>query len=238
MRLARMNKRMPQRIGETLALCFTVFSLLNLTVYPQTTQTQNENHAQDHHAHHHEMNMGARPVEPAEVDRPVIPDTPVVDQDGKRLNFYTDLVKGKVVAINFIFTTCTTICPPLGATFAKVGALGGAHFGTDFHLISISVDPTTDTPERLKAWAGQFNAKPGWTLVTGQKADINDLLKALGGFSASVRDHSPTVLIINDGQGTMTRAYGLAPPAKLLDVIEAAGKGMAADSMGRKEDKQ
>lgn len=237
MRLARMGKRTPKRIGKALALCVTVLSLLNLDVYPQPTQTQNETKAPDHHEHHKQMSMGAGPTEPAEVNRPAIPDTPVVDQNGKRLNFYTDLVKGRVVAINFIFTTCTTICPPLGATFAKVGALGGARFGTDFQLISISVDPATDTPQRLKAWSERFDAKPGWTLVTGQKADIDNLLKALGGFSASVRDHSPTVLVINDGQGVMTRAYGLAPPAKLLSVIDAAAKGVTADSMSRKESK-
>src|SRR6185295_7987397 len=81
-----------------------------------------------------------------------IPDVEVLDQDGNVRHFYTDLIKDKTVAINFIFTNCTTICPPLGATFARVQKEMGDKVGKDVHFISISVDPVTDTPERLKAW--------------------------------------------------------------------------------------
>ncbi|HLL75605.1 MAG TPA: SCO family protein, partial [Pyrinomonadaceae bacterium] len=94
-----------------------------------------------------------------------IPDVPVLDQDGRELNFYSDLVRGKTVAVNFIFTTCTTICPPLGATFARVQRDLGERAGRDVHLISVSVDPANDTPERLKAWGAKFKAAPGWTFV-------------------------------------------------------------------------
>ncbi|HKP14152.1 MAG TPA: SCO family protein, partial [Blastocatellia bacterium] len=213
-------------------------SAFNVSAQPAKADSQNQQGAHGEH-HHHMMATDAAQPAPPPTARPAIPDTPVLDQDGRRLSFYSDLVKGKVVAINFIFTTCTTICPPLGATFAKVGELGGEHFGADFQLISISVDPTTDTPQRLKAWAAKFNAKPGWTLVTGRQQDIDALLKALGGFSASPRDHTPTVLIIGDSQGVMTRAYGLAPPAKLLSIIDAAGKGVAADASAHaKEEKR
>src|SRR6185503_17054624 len=91
-----------------------------------------------------------------------IPDVRVYDENGNALRFYTDLVKGKTVAINFIFTTCTTICPPLTATFRRVqqDLTEGA---TDVQLISISVDPTTDTPERLREFAAKFKAGPRWT---------------------------------------------------------------------------
>src|ERR1041384_6287974 len=81
----------------------------------------------------------------------VIPDVKVLDQDGNARHFYTDLIKDKTVAINFIFTNCTTICPPLAATFARLQKEMGDKVGRDVHLISISVDPLTDTPERLKA---------------------------------------------------------------------------------------
>ncbi|HEV7375880.1 MAG TPA: SCO family protein, partial [Pyrinomonadaceae bacterium] len=85
-----------------------------------------------------------------------IPDATVYNQNGRRLNFYTDLVKGKTVAINFIFTTCTTICPPLTATFRRVQQELGERVGSDIALISISVDPVTDTPERLQDFAAKF----------------------------------------------------------------------------------
>jgi hypothetical protein len=97
-----------------------------------------------------------------------IPDVELLDQDGNKVRFYTDLVKGRTVAINFIFTTCTTICPPLGATFARVQKELGERAGRDVQLISVSVDPATDTPERMKAWGAKFHAAAGWTFVTGR----------------------------------------------------------------------
>ena len=77
-----------------------------------------------------------------------IPNARVLDQNGKQLNFYTDLIKGKTVAIDFVFTTCTAICPSLTATFRKVQQEAHAR-GVDVQLISVTVDPTVDTPERL-----------------------------------------------------------------------------------------
>jgi protein SCO1/2 len=165
----------------------------------------------------------ARP-ETLQAERLDVPDVPVLDQEGNRLLFRTDLVQGKVVAVNFLFTNCTTICPPLGATFGKLRKLLGDRAGRDVHLISVSVDPTTDTPERLKAWSQKFGQGPGWTLVTGSREDITRLLKALGAYTASVNDHPPLVLISNRG-GQWTRAYGLAPPTKLAALIDQMAAG-------------
>ena len=148
-----------------------------------------------------------------------IPDTELLDQNGRKLHFYTDLVKGHTVAINFIFTTCTTICPPLGATFARVQKELGDKVGRDVRFISISVDPATDTPERLKAWGEKFHAGEGWTFVTGNKPEVDELLRALGASSARREDHSPTVLIGNDAHGNWTRTYGLANTTKLVQII-------------------
>ncbi len=151
-----------------------------------------------------------------------IPDATVYNQNGRRLNFYTDLVRGKVVAINFIFTTCTTICPPLTATFRRVQQELGEHLGRDIELISVSVDPTTDTPERLFDFAAKFKAGPGWTFVTGDQAEIDSLLSAFGVAVADKNDHTPTVLVGNDAKGYWTRAYGLASPTTLVKVITQA----------------
>jgi protein SCO1/2 len=126
--------------------------------------------------------------------------------------------------MNFVFTTCTTICPPLGASFARLRKLLDDRGGRDVRLISVSVDPATDTPERLKAWAQKFGAGPGWTLVTGESAEITRLLKALGVYTSGIADHSPLVLLGNDGRHRWTRAYGLAPPATLAELIEEMTK--------------
>ncbi|HET6977911.1 MAG TPA: SCO family protein [Pyrinomonadaceae bacterium] len=155
---------------------------------------------------------------------PRISDIAVQDQNGNTLNFYSDLVKGKVVAINFIFTTCTTICPPLTATFRRVQQQL-AEQKSPVQLISISVDPAIDTPERLRDFAAKFKADTGWAFVTGNTSDINSLLQELGVAVSNKNDHTPLVLIGNDEAGYWTRAYGLSSPTALVKLItEAANR--------------
>lgn len=191
--------------------------------------------AQDCHDAEGQPQQAATAPAPAKPDTETldsldIPDVAVIDQDGQAKRFYTDLVKDRVVAVNFVFTTCRTICPPMGANFGKLQQLLGERAGKDVHLISVSVDPATDTPERLKAWGQKFGAGPGWTLVTGDRAEITRLLKALGVYTANIGDHSPLVLIGNDARHQWTRAYGLAAPAKLAELIG----GMAAPAVSAK----
>lgn len=160
-----------------------------------------------------------------------IPDVTVYDQDGKKLKFFTDIVKDKTVAINFIFTTCTTICPPLAATFRRVQQEMGDRVGRDVILISISVDPVIDVPERLKAFAAKFKAGPGWIFVTGNKHEIDLVLKALGAAVSDKTDHTPMVLVGKEAAGYWTRTYGLAPASVLVKVItDAASKSGASAS--------
>jgi len=155
-----------------------------------------------------------------------IPDVEVLDQDGNARRFYSDLIKGKTVAINFIFTNCTTICPPLAATFARVQRELGDRVGKDVHLISVSVDPLTDTPERLKAWGAKFKAGAGWTFVTGSKPEMDQLLRGLGASTVRREDHTPSVVVGNDAKGVWTRTYGLAKTSLMIGLIKnvMAGK--------------
>ena len=164
----------------------------------------------------------------------VIPDVEVLDQYGNELHFYSDLIKDKTVAINFIFTNCTTICPPLAATFARLQKEMGDKVGKDVHLISISVDPLTDTPERLKAWGAKFKAGPGWTFVTGDKQEMDKLLNALGAAVSKREDHTPAMIIGNDAKGIWTRTYGLAKTSQIVGVIldVMAGKVEETSAVG------
>lgn len=150
-----------------------------------------------------------------------IPDVRVYDQNGKQLNFYSDLVKGRTVAINFIFTTCTGVCPPMTATFRRVQQ-NLPERTPPIQLISISVDPITDTPERMHEFAAKFNAGPGWAFVTGDKNEIDLLLQALGVAVANKNDHTPMILIGNEVTDYWTRAYGLSSPTTLIQVITEA----------------
>jgi cytochrome oxidase Cu insertion factor (SCO1/SenC/PrrC family) len=165
----------------------------------------------------------------------VIPDVEVLDQEGNALHFYSDLIKGKTVAINFIFTNCTTICPPLAATFARVQKEMGDKVGKDVHFISISVDPLTDTPERLKAWGAKFKAGAGWTFVTGNKLEMDKLLYALGASVSRREDHTPSVIIGNELKGVWTRTYGLARTSQMVGLIENVIEGRLDESQPAKE---
>lgn len=181
--------------------------------------------AQDPHQHHqHHAPPPADPDKTEKADGLKFPEVSLVDQNGRAVDFYDDLVKNRVVAINFIFTSCTTICPPMGATFGQVQKLLGDRAGRDVHLISVSVDPATDTPERMKTWSQRFGTTQGWTLVTGERNEVTRLLKSLGVYTPNINDHSPLVLVGNDARGEWTRAYGLAAPAKLVELLD----GMAA----------
>jgi protein SCO1 len=153
------------------------------------------------------------------LERLVIPDVVLVNQHGKRVHFYRDLVKDRVVAINFIYTTCSTVCPLLGVHFSTLREMMGDRMSQDVTLISISVDPVVDTPQRLKAWSAQFDAGPEWSLLTGPKREVEALLKALHVFTPDKQAHTPTILIGNDATGTWRRTYGLVEPATLADML-------------------
>jgi len=168
-----------------------------------------------------------------------IPDAAVLDQNGRKLRFYTDLVKGKTVAINFIFTTCTTICPPMTANFAKVQKTMMAHGQKDFYLISVSVDPENDTPAKLKAYAEMFQAKPGWTFVTGTRAELQSIWQAFSVYSGGAKqDHAPTVVIGNDARHSWTYASGLTSANKLVAVIESIQESQNAAKRPAPGDKE
>ncbi|HEX9945152.1 MAG TPA: SCO family protein [Thermoanaerobaculia bacterium] len=190
--------------------------------------------AQEGHEHHNHHPTGAAaapaPEKPETVNGLNVPDVPLIDQNGKPVHFYTDLVKDRVVAVNFVFTTCTTICPPMGANFARLQKILGDRAGRGVHLISVSVDPNTDTPERMKAWAQKFGAGPGWTLVTGDRDEVIRLLKALGVYTPSISDHSPLVLLGDDARHRWTRAYGLAAPARLAELIDEMAAASTVDA--------
>lgn len=147
---------------------------------------------------------------------PEIPDVEVVTHEGKTVRFYSDLVKGRNVALNFIFTNCSTICPASGAMFASLQK----HNDRGLHLISVSIDPSYDTPKRLTAWSQRFGTQKGWTLVTGDRASIDAIVKALGGPEGRPQDHNPLTIIGSDATRTWRRLYGFPGADKVAETVE------------------
>ena len=130
------------------------------------------------------------------------PNVPLVDQDGKTVHFYNDLIKGKSVVIDMIYTHCVDSCPLETARLAQVQKMLGDKVGKDIFFYSITIDPKRDTPKVLKQYAENYHVGPGWTFYTGKAADIELIGKKLGLYSEpdpNNRDgHQPGVLIGNE----------------------------------------
>lgn len=165
------------------------------------------------------LSVSAQQLQDRRPAKDAITNITVVDQDGKRIDFYEDLVKGRVVAINFIYTTCTAICPMQGNQFARLQTMLGDRLGKDVLLISISADPDADSAQKLKTWLTHFGAKQGWTFVTGEKSEIDRISRALTGDQARKGDHSPAMFIGNYDKGVWKRVYGLTEPERLTRLI-------------------
>src|SRR5690349_24914115 len=96
-------------------------------------------------------------------------DVELINQDGQKMRFYSDVLKNKVVIINAFFSTCTSVCPPMNRNLEKIQNALGDRLAKDVFLVSISVDPANDTPTRLKEYSRRCHARSGWLCLTGKK---------------------------------------------------------------------
>jgi len=147
-------------------------------------------------------------------------DVELIDQDGQKVRFYSDVLKNKIVAINTFFTTCTNICPPMNRNFEKMQEALGDRLGKDVFLVSITVDPETDTPTRLKEYGRRFHARPGWLFLTGKKENVNWALYKLGQYVETKDDHTSIFIIGNEPKGLWKKAFGLAKSEELIRILE------------------
>jgi cytochrome oxidase Cu insertion factor (SCO1/SenC/PrrC family) len=156
--------------------------------------------------------------------RSYFPNVTLVDQDGKPARFYDDLIKGKVVLVNFIFTGCAASCGLETARVRQLQDLLGDRVGKDVFFYSISIDPENDTPEALKAYARKFNVGPGWRFFTGRLKDI-DLLRTRFGLyippalKDGTIDHDLSMMIGNDATGRWQKASPMENPEVLATQI-------------------
>lgn len=143
-----------------------------------------------------------------------VPDVMLVDADARPVRLRELLASDDPVMVNFIFTTCSTICPVMVRVFADVPTRLGAA-AKDLRMISISIDPENDTPAQLKAYAKSMGADKRWSFLTGRVQDINNVQRAFGIYSGDKMTHEPLTLIRHAGGRSWVRIDGFANPDEL-----------------------
>jgi protein SCO1/2 len=159
-------------------------------------------------------------------------DVELLDQDGRKVHFYSDVLKGKTVIVNAFFTTCTSVCPPMNRNMEKIQAALGERVGKDVFLVSISVDPETDTPTRLKEYSKKFHAGPGWLFLTGKKENVDWALYKVGQYVEDKQDHTTVIIIGNEATGLWKKALGIAKPAELIQIVESVANDKGESKTG------
>jgi protein SCO1/2 len=183
----------------------------------QNPQARPSTPSQQPHDHSH---MTKAPEEPS-VAQKYFTDVELLNQNGEKVRFYTDVLKGKTVIVNAFFTTCTSVCPPMNRNMEKIQEAFGDRVGKDVFLVSITVDPATDTPPRMKEYAQKFHAKPGWTFLTGKKENLDWALYKLGQYVESKDDHKTIFIIGNEATGLWKKAFGMAKPEELVQIVDS-----------------
>ena len=148
-------------------------------------------------------------------------DVELTNQDGKKVRFYSDILKGKTVVVNAFFTSCTSVCPPMNRNMEKIQEALGDRVGRDVFLVSITVDPEVDTPARLKDYAKKFHAGPGWIFLTGKKENLDWALYKLGQYVENKDDHKTIFIVGNEPTGLWKKAFGMANVVELVQVVQS-----------------
>jgi protein SCO1/2 len=169
--------------------------------------------------------LGAGPAEPhyrVSVETCQIPEVVLLNQDGKKVRLKQLVESGDPVVLNFLYTSCTTICPNLAAGFANLQARVGGD-PRKIRLVSITIDPGKDTPAVIKGYLSRFRAKPNWDFLTGSKAEVEG---AMHGFNTFIPDTSsmvPLNFIYLRKERKWIRIFGVMSSSELLEECRKAG---------------
>ena len=203
----RQRLRSSAMFGMTLFIFF--FGLRSSDVaYAQTGRRSSENHPS---TNRHDHNAKSRLPGYGEPNGIAIPNLTVTDQGGREVRLFTDLIKDRLVVLNFFYTTCEGTCPTSGHWLSQLHDKLGARLGKEVIILSVTIDPERDTPERLRKWGEFWKRRQGWTLLTSRGKDLRELMKKFEPYPAA-GTHSATVFV---GDGTRNPVNWVA-----LDILE------------------
>jgi protein SCO1/2 len=202
--------------------CYNTFaiaaSLLFAVAGNNAAPAQQVEQASDPHAAHRAAMH--KPRYSVSLENYEIPDVQLTDTNGSPVALRPLLDSGRPLALNFIFTTCTTICPVMTATFAQMQRQLG-DTASELELVSISIDPEYDRPDILEAYAQQFHASDNWTFLTGDSADIAQVLLNFDSYAGSKMNHQPVTFLRSPGESSWIRIDGLASGENLAQEVTA-----------------
>ena len=150
------------------------------------------------------------------VEKSTSPDVVLTNQDGKKVQLDTLLQGDTPVVVDFIYGTCTTICPVLSAGFINLQSKVTAANQT-VRLVSITIDPENDTPKVLKEYLKRYRAKAGWEFLTGSREDITRVMKAYNAYIPDKMSHYPLNMIRSPKDGTWVRLFGIMSSREFLE---------------------
>jgi len=148
-------------------------------------------------------------------------DLSVMDQDGMEKRFYSDVLKDRVVLINFIFTSCEQACPMITQHLVEVKDQLGDELSQQIHFISISVDPARDTPDALRTFMQKqrIDGLPSWEFITGDKSNLDTIISKLGQYTESVEGHSTLLLAGNVNASHWMKIQANLPPQAIAEKL-------------------
>ncbi len=166
----------------------------------------------------------------------LFPNVDLFTHEGQRVRFYDDLVRGKIVIINFMYSLCRGVCPGITRNMRNVQTLLEPRVGRDIFMYSISIKPEEDTPERLRKYAESIGAKPGWSFLTGAPGDIERVRRGLGAVDPDARvdsDKSQHIGMLRYGDDKLDRwaacPGGAHPKWIAQSILWTVGNGETRD---------
>lgn len=174
---------------------------------------------QDAHKHHRKM-LEEQNEANANFADIVLPDAVLITQDGAKVSLQSDVVGDRIVVMDFVYTTCTTVCPVLSAIFSQVQNKLGDRLGHEVVMVSMSVDPNRDTPARLKSYATKLRAGDSWLWLTGRQQTVIEVLEELGAYTPNFADH-PSMVLVGDGRsGQWSRFLGFPAADQIIKKVD------------------
>jgi protein SCO1 len=148
-------------------------------------------------------------------------DVVLMNQDGKPMRLYSDLIKGRTVIVIPFFTECTGACPVMNQNLAQIQDWLADRLGKDAVIVSMSVDPATDTVPVLREYAKHYNARPGWYFLGGKRENVELALRKLGQFVEVRENHTNIMIVGNERTGLWKKAFALADAPSLIRVVNS-----------------